>query len=277
MELKLKNDIVFKAFFAKKGNERFLKSFLESLLKEKIDNIKIQGEVSLLQMNKEDKLGRLELKATINQRKVIDIEIQLEDRKNTEKRSVYYGAKLVTEQIGKGGEYIETKPVILINILNYNLLDVPEYYTKTVTVAELHRDYEVIKDATYYFIELPKFRKSKPKLANLLECWLALIDGENRGLIEMAESKNEIIKEANEEVEEILSESQIKELNDYLFTARLERNSIKGNAMREGIEKGIKRANTKIVKRLYEKNISIEQIIEITELTEEEIRKIIKQ
>ena len=59
MELKLKNDIVFKAFFAKKGNERFLKSFLESLLKEKIDNIKIQGEVSLLQMNKEDKLGRL--------------------------------------------------------------------------------------------------------------------------------------------------------------------------------------------------------------------------
>ena len=277
MELKLKNDIVFKAFFAKKGNERFLKSFLESLLKEKIDNIKIQGEVSLLQMNKEDKLGRLELKATINQRKVIDIEIQLEDRKNTEKRSVYYGAKLVTEQIGKGDEYIETKPVILINILNYNLLDVPEYYTKTVTVAELHRDYEVIKDATYYFIELPKFGKSKPKLANLLECWLALIDGENRGLIEMAESKNEIIKEANEEVEEILSESQIKELNDYLFTARLERNSIKGNAMREGIEKGIKRANTKIVKRLYEKNISIEQIIEITELTEEEIRKIIKQ
>lgn len=43
-----------------------------------------------------------------------------------------------------------------------------------ISVAEKHREYEVIKDITYYFIELPKFRKSKPKLANMLECWLTL-------------------------------------------------------------------------------------------------------
>lgn len=41
MELNLKNDIVFKAFFAKKGNEKYLKSFLESLLNEKIDEIEV--------------------------------------------------------------------------------------------------------------------------------------------------------------------------------------------------------------------------------------------
>lgn len=41
MELNLKNDIVFKAFFARKGNEKFLKSFLESLLHEKIDEIEV--------------------------------------------------------------------------------------------------------------------------------------------------------------------------------------------------------------------------------------------
>ena len=69
-----------------------------------------------------------------------------------------------------------------------------------MTVADKHREYEVIKDITYYFIELPKFRESKPRLANLLECWLALIDGENGGLIEMAKEKDEIIKKANEEV-----------------------------------------------------------------------------
>ena len=40
-ELKLKNDIVFKAFFAKKGNEKYLKSFLQALLKTKIDEIEI--------------------------------------------------------------------------------------------------------------------------------------------------------------------------------------------------------------------------------------------
>ncbi len=32
-KLNLKNDIIFKAFFSKKGNEKYLKEFLESLLK----------------------------------------------------------------------------------------------------------------------------------------------------------------------------------------------------------------------------------------------------
>ena len=273
MELKLKNDVVFKAFFAKKGNERFLKSFLESLLQEKIKKIEIMSEVSLLQMRKSDKLGRIDLKATINQGKIIDIEIQLEDENNMEKRSIFYGAKLITEQLGKGDEYIETKPVILINILNYNLLDVPEYYTETVTVSKIHREYEVIKDIKYYFIELLKFRKSKPRLANLLECWLALIDGENRGLIQMAESKNEIIKEANEEIEEILSDSQMKAWNEYLQTAIWEESSRQGRARREGI----KSEKIRIAQNLYKTGMKIDKILEITELTDEELENIINR
>lgn len=51
-------------------------------------------------------------------------------------RSEFYGSKLVIEQIGKGNDYQEIKPVILIYILDYNMLEVPEYCTKTVTVSE---------------------------------------------------------------------------------------------------------------------------------------------
>ena len=134
----------------------------------------------------EDKLGRLDIKATINSKKVVNIEIQVRDNKDMKQRSEFYGSKLLIEQIGKGESYKEIKPVILINILDYNMLEVPEYYTKTVTVSENHREYEVIKDITYYFIELPKFRKSKPKLANELEGWLAIIDDKDGGLVKMA-------------------------------------------------------------------------------------------
>ena len=73
------------------------------------------------------------------------------------------------------------------------MLEVPEYHTETVTVAKKHREYEVIDEITYHFIELPKFRKSKPELANELECWLALIDSKSRRLIEMAKEKSKII------------------------------------------------------------------------------------
>ena len=232
-------------------------------------------------MKKENKLGRLDIKATINKSQIINIEIQLQNEYNIEKRSEFYGARLITDQIGKGDEYEEIKPVILINILDYNLLEVPEYYTKTVTVAEKHREYEVIKDITYYFVELPKFRKSKPKLANLLECWLAIIDGENGGLIKMAEEKEKIIKEAGEEVEEILSDEEVKALMEFRQTAIWEENSRRAYAIRKvrqedkkEKEKAIKETKIQIAKELLKLNTSIKDIIKITGLSEEEIEKI---
>lgn len=240
-------------------------------------------------MKRTEKYGRIDLKATINQNKVVDIEMQLRSTKNFDKRTEFYGAKLITEQFGKGNQYKEFKPVILINILNYNLLEVPEYYTKTVTVAEKHREYEVIKDITYYFIELPKFRENRPRLANTLECWLALIDGKGE-LLEMAKEKEKIIKEANEEVEEILSESAIKELNDYIESAILDENSRISDALEEGIEKGKvegkiegkiegkregKREGQKeIITRMLKEKIDIETISKLTGLTKNEITKI---
>ena len=51
----LKNDIIFKAFFSRKGNEIFLIDFLEALLKIKIEKIKIKEEVNLEQLSIEEK------------------------------------------------------------------------------------------------------------------------------------------------------------------------------------------------------------------------------
>ena len=56
-ELTLKDDIVFKAFFARKGNEEFLKDFLEALLKIEIREILIRSEVDLEKLAKDEKGG----------------------------------------------------------------------------------------------------------------------------------------------------------------------------------------------------------------------------
>ena len=58
MELNLKNDIVFKAFFAKKGNEKYLKSFLEALLNEKIEEIEIMRRSKPVTNEKRRKTGQ---------------------------------------------------------------------------------------------------------------------------------------------------------------------------------------------------------------------------
>ena len=54
-KLNLKNDIIFKAFFARKGNEEFLVDFLNALLKIDIQKIVIKEEVSLQQLSSQEK------------------------------------------------------------------------------------------------------------------------------------------------------------------------------------------------------------------------------
>jgi predicted transposase/invertase (TIGR01784 family) len=267
-EYTLKDDIVFKIFFGKKENERFLKSFLETLLNVKIDKIEVMQEASLKQLHLDEKNGRLDIKATINNSEIVNIEMQMKDYKNMDKRTLYYGSRLVSEQLAIGDFYKDIKPVILINILNFNFLDVPEYHTKTVTVAEEHRDYEVIKDITYHFIELPKFRKQKPELNNELDCWLALIDCEDRELIAMAEEKSPIIKEAKKEYEEILSEKVLKEIREFNETASYEKASY-GHWVKEETLKAI-------AKNLLKQGLDIESISKATNLSIDEIKELQK-
>ena len=58
-KLNLKNDIIFKAFFSRKGNEKFLIDFLNSILKIEISKISIQEEVNLEQLSKKEKAKKL--------------------------------------------------------------------------------------------------------------------------------------------------------------------------------------------------------------------------
>ena len=53
------------------------------------------------------------------------------------------------------------KKVIIIAILDYSFLDVPEYVTRTVRVADKHREYEINNNVEYHYIEIEKFRRKE--------------------------------------------------------------------------------------------------------------------
>ena len=100
--MNLKNDVIFKIFFGKKGNEKFLIDFLESVLNTKIEKVEVLQEVTLQQIVKDEKVGRIDIKATINDEKIVNIELQIEDEHNMKKRSTYYGSRLMSEQLKIG-------------------------------------------------------------------------------------------------------------------------------------------------------------------------------
>lgn len=84
-----KNDIMFKEIFSEK---EILKDFLEALLNEKIEKLDIKGDFNL-RGNIHEKVGILDIKAEINGYKIVQIEMQKENKYNMEQRTIYYGGK----------------------------------------------------------------------------------------------------------------------------------------------------------------------------------------
>ena len=164
--------------------------------------------------------------------------------------------------------------VIMINILGYNFLDVEDYISETAIVLEKHREYEVLTGIKWYFIELPKFRKQNPDMNEKINQWLSFIDDYDREMVKVAEEKNDKLKKARIEMNYLTGEAETRRLAELREKWEMDRVSAINHATRKGIEEGEKKNSIVIAKKLLKLNMPLEQIIEITELTKEEIENI---
>ena len=285
--LPLSNDYVFKRIFGKGGNEKILKSLLEAILRIEIQKIEIKNpEIPKETIN--EKLSILDIKAEINDNTIIDIELQVGNTTAIERRLVVYNAKLIAGEIKVSEEYKKAKDTIVICIINDNVVKRNAYlslamlkYEKTEEIRYVNMGYEKEEEyltdmVKYYIIELPKFKKKKPKVADLLEKWLYVIGGD-RKMMEECKKENEEIKEAVEQLRQMSADEYERELYEIRERSRLtyntEMNEARRKGLEEGIEKGEKESKSKIAKKLLERKMSTKEIAEITGLKEEEIEK----
>ncbi len=88
--LKPTNDFVFKKLFGEEKNVDILKDLIQSILPElKIAKVVVNKDVSLERKLITDKLGILDVMATLNNNTKINIEMQVEDLHNTIERSIF--------------------------------------------------------------------------------------------------------------------------------------------------------------------------------------------
>lgn len=76
----------------------------------------------------EDKQSILDIKAKTIEGKLINIEMQLFNPYNMEKRTLFYWSEMYFHQIKKGENYNLLKKCVTINILNYSCLDNERYH-----------------------------------------------------------------------------------------------------------------------------------------------------
>ena len=277
-ELKMKSDIIFKAFFSRKENESFLQEFLETILKKRIKIKMVGHDVSLDKLEKEQKFGILDLGVELENGEYINIEIQLRDYHNIEERTTFYAGKKISEQMKAGEGYKNLKPVIIIAILDYEFIELPEYVTETVRVAAEHRGYELNNSVKYYYIELSKFRKQNPDMTKPLNQWLSFLDMERGDLLEMASKENKNVKKAMENYEVLTGDAEVKRLAEIRLMSKLEEKSALLTAREEGIKKGKeegrKEGKLEIAKNLLKEKIPIEKIAKVTGLSEKELKEL---
>ena len=280
--LKPKNDVVFQTLFSR-GKEKITKDLLEKILKIKIHKLELDKSKDLLNENKNDKNGRLDLRAVINDNIECDIEVQLTTHDKMLPRFLLYWVKMYSANLKVGDEYSKLRRTISIIIVDGEL---PEF--KGIKKAQTNwqireEEYKSIILTSYFeicIIELPKaIREYKTNRENGALQWMMFLENPEDVEVTKIMEENENIKEAKEELDRI---SQDDILRRMAFKAELERMDhaqlmyeARRDGKKEGIEQGAKEKEVQIAKNMLKEKASIEFIIKVTGLTKEEIEKLV--
>lgn len=267
-----KDDVIFKNLFSSKESKEMLKEFLESIIGIKIHSLEVQKEVETSMMNVKEKYGRLDLRIDINDDTIVVIEMQNSNKGRMDKRAVFYAGKIIASSLEVGESYNDMKDIIVINILNYKMNEIPEYKVETITVDSKYRKYTVIEGVKYYFIELPKFREMVNKPQNKLEEWLSFIDYEKEEMVEMAVKNNELVKKAKLTYEYLTGDEATKRLEFLKEKALRDEAAVRHQAR----EEGRKFEKIEVAKEMLKNKIAKSVIIQCTGLSEIEIEEIAK-
>ena len=273
--LKLKNDYTFKRVFGYTGNEEITKGLLNAILKEEVTEVNLNCNTILERDLYDDKLGILDIRAKVNNTVDINIEMQLVDEKNIEKRVVFYLSKMYAHNLKRSHNYSELNKCISILFIDFELdklKEIPKYLTKWNIREETYGKIKLTEVLELYIINLSKIDKYSEN--KILDTWVKFISNSEEFDMENADESIKKAKEVLDEISEDEHEQYLAHLREkYIFEIQ----GIEEAGFDKGLAKGLaekKQSLEEIAKKLKAKNMKIDEISEITGLTKEEIEKL---
>lgn len=163
-----KNDIALKKTFGSGRNKSIVNHFINDIL-DFSDNDKIR-DVTFIKTTLETEIAYkkqsiLGVLCTSHNGTQIIVEMQVAPSRGFEKRAQYYASKAFSQQLSQGlkpgGLYVNLKAVIFIAICDYTIFaNKPHYISHHILLDKNTYDHD-LKDFSFTFIELPKFRIKK--------------------------------------------------------------------------------------------------------------------
>lgn len=124
------NVYAFKRIMDKENLIPFLNAVLNPDDQKKLVSLELfDNNTELIKEMIFDKTGRLDVRAKTADGMQIDIEVQINNHKNMDKRTLFYWGKLFLEGIKQGEDYLKLVKVITVNILDFNFLPIPKFHS----------------------------------------------------------------------------------------------------------------------------------------------------
>ena len=292
-----KVDIAFKKIFGVEENKDLLISLINSIVGEE-DQVK---DVTLLnpynpKSFKNDKLSILDIKAQGLDGKRFNIEIQISDEADYDKRALYYWAKLYTEQLQVAQDYSTLSKAIGIHILNFTSIPETKNYHNVFHIKEKNTGLLYFKDLELHTIELNKFSSGASeelsdlvaKIKTSLDIWIAFLT--RNDLLKIDNLPKELndnnLKKALEVLNVMNFSSEERELyDDHLKWLMIEANTLKkaenkareegeAKGKEEGIAIGETRGIEKVAISMLKQKIDDSLIQSVTGFSQDELNKL---
>ena len=205
----------------------------------------------------EDKLGILDVRVLLNNSTQIDIEIQVSPFLLWPERSLFYLAKMFTDQIEKGEGYEKLEKCVHVGILDFILFGEDKEYYSCFHIREDVRNCLYTDKLEVHILELPKLKKHDYPETELLN-WAKFMNAERQEEFEEMAEKDQYIEKAYEALKNISAdeekrleyEAREKALrdHDYLMKSNWEAGLEAGKKAGEkiGINKGIEQGEGRV-------------------------------
>lgn len=231
------------------------------------------------------KLSRLDISGRSKNGTKVNIEMQVVNEHNIERRTLYYWAKLYTT-LEKGQDYNELTRTVTINLLNFSLLPTVDYHNM-YSLYNSKQPHQLINDMEIHFIEMPKWKSTSPKEMRRLDYWVAYFTNK------VSESEMEEIAMQEPTIQEALQmeslftqddvarrqyeqrEKAIMDYNSAMSAAkRIGLHEGRQEGRQEGIQEGIQKNSVAVAINMLQLGLSVDIIAKSTGLSIDEIKQL---
>ena len=234
-------------------------------------------------MHEEDKQGILDVRILMNNLVEIDIEIQVAEFPRWADHSLFYVAKMYTEQIKKGQPYDVLKKCVSISILDFTLFHDSDEFYSCFHILEDTRHTLYTDKIEFHVVELSKLPEELKEDSNDILLWAKFINAEQKEEFTMLASKNKYIQSAYEQLQIISQddkkrmeyEAREKAIRDYNYLI----SSAEKKGRLEGHQEGKLDGKLEVAAELYHKGWKIPDISNLIGISVEVLnqRMFIKQ